>query len=48
MDINKISVEDSSVGGKFVGNNDNSNTFNNFYQSSNYLEELYNKFKKKN
>lgn len=44
MDINKISVEDSSIGGKFVGNNDNSNTFNNFYQSSNYLEELYNKF----
>ncbi|MFV0225490.1 hypothetical protein OBJ96_10375 [Empedobacter falsenii] len=44
MDINKVSVEDSSIGGKFVGNNDNSNTFNNFYQSSNYLEELYNKF----
>ena len=44
MDINKVSLENTNVGGKVVGNNDYSQTFNNLYESSRYFEELYKKF----
>lgn len=44
MDINKVSLENTNVGGKVVGNNDYSQTFNNVYESSRYFEELYKKF----
>lgn len=44
MDINKVSLDDTNVGGNVVGRDDYSQTFNNIYESSKYLEELYKKF----
>jgi hypothetical protein len=41
---NKLSVKNSTVGGKFTGRDDNSLTFSRTYERSEYLQDLYNKF----
>lgn len=46
MAENETNVNNSSIGRDFVGRDNNSQTFNNVYERSNYLEELYKRFEK--
>ncbi len=46
MPENDVSVTDSSVGGDFIGRDNNSLNINNSYSRSLYLEDLYEKFQK--
>ena len=44
MADNEVSVNGSSVGGKFTGRDDNSLNIKNTYERSSYLHDLYEKF----
>lgn len=46
MSENEISVTQSSIGGKFIGRDDNSLSISNAYERSTYLQDLYEKFQK--
>ncbi|CAM4339388.1 hypothetical protein EWU23_10555 [Cytophagaceae bacterium 50C-KIRBA] len=46
MSNNNIEVNDSSVGGRFTGRDDNSFNISNTYERSFYLHDLYEKFQK--
>ena len=46
MEGNKITLSDTSVGGSFIGRDDNSLNLNNIYTRSTYLQDLYEKFQK--
>ncbi len=44
MSDNKLSISNTSVGGKFVGRDDKSLNINYKYERSTYLQDLYDKF----
>lgn len=44
MADNDVSVNDTNIGGKFTGRDDNSLTISNTYERSAYLQNLYDKF----
>lgn len=46
MPDNDISVKESSIGGDFIGRDDNSLYFSNTQERSSYLQDLYEKFQK--
>ena len=46
MSDNDVSINDSSIGGKVTGRDDNSLNISNTYERSTYLHDLYEKFQK--
>jgi hypothetical protein len=44
MSDNETNISNSSIRRDIIGRDNNSQTFNNYFQRSNYLEELYKKF----